>query len=104
MQEECSKWQSNKRKAAGACLRNMRSMASSRTPGNADVILMSMIGICKACLPQDHACECGAGCLPVLPEPVGAATTMLASFWKAALKVALCTGLKYLQRQQLAHQ
>jgi len=33
---------------------------------------------------------------PVLPEPVGADTTMLTSEWKAALKVALCTGLKYL--------
>ena len=33
---------------------------------------------------------------PVLPEPVGADTTMLASERNAALKVALCTGLKYL--------
>jgi hypothetical protein len=34
--------------------------------------------------------------LPVLPAPVGAATTMLASVWKAVLNVVLCTGLKYL--------
>ena len=34
---------------------------------------------------------------PVLPEPVGAATTRLLSDWKAAGKASDCTGLKYLQ-------